>query len=185
MTFLASLAKELQTTEKNALIRAARLKLTPTCGRCGGSGHYSFNQIDGSRCYGCGGAGVVAPKGAKQEAETLEAAKEVAANGKLASYLEMLRAQKASKNAWDVAMKEWSALSEWQGQRGVSVSNLTVAMCDSNKRISEKMNAIQKLQYGKDFVALEAAMNDALAEIAAIRKEWEDNPELRNSPKWR
>lgn len=28
-----------------------------TCGRCGGSGHYSFNQIDGSRCYGCGGSG--------------------------------------------------------------------------------------------------------------------------------
>jgi hypothetical protein len=28
-----------------------------TCGRCGGSGRYSFNQIDGDRCYGCGGSG--------------------------------------------------------------------------------------------------------------------------------
>lgn len=28
-----------------------------TCGRCGGSGHYSYNQIDGTRCYGCGGTG--------------------------------------------------------------------------------------------------------------------------------
>lgn len=28
------------------------------CGRCGGSGRYSFNQIDGSRCYGCGGSGL-------------------------------------------------------------------------------------------------------------------------------
>lgn len=27
------------------------------CGRCGGSGRYSFNQIDGDRCYGCGGTG--------------------------------------------------------------------------------------------------------------------------------
>lgn len=27
------------------------------CSRCGGSGHYSFNQIDGTRCYGCGGTG--------------------------------------------------------------------------------------------------------------------------------
>lgn len=26
-----------------------------TCGRCGGSGSYSYNQIDGSRCYGCNG----------------------------------------------------------------------------------------------------------------------------------
>lgn len=28
-----------------------------TCGRCGGSGSYSFNLMDGSRCYGCGGSG--------------------------------------------------------------------------------------------------------------------------------
>lgn len=25
------------------------------CGRCGGSGHYSYNQRDGTVCYGCGG----------------------------------------------------------------------------------------------------------------------------------
>ncbi|CAB4165194.1 hypothetical protein UFOVP820_21 [uncultured Caudovirales phage] len=28
-----------------------------TCSRCGGSGHYSFNLMHGSRCYGCGGSG--------------------------------------------------------------------------------------------------------------------------------
>ena len=28
-----------------------------TCDRCGGSGSYSWNQKDGSRCYGCGGSG--------------------------------------------------------------------------------------------------------------------------------
>lgn len=27
------------------------------CTRCGGSGHYSFNLMDGTRCYGCGGDG--------------------------------------------------------------------------------------------------------------------------------
>lgn len=27
------------------------------CKRCGGSGHYSFNFRDGTRCYGCGGTG--------------------------------------------------------------------------------------------------------------------------------
>jgi hypothetical protein len=31
---------------------------TKTCSRCAGSGSYSFNQIDGSRCYGCGGSGL-------------------------------------------------------------------------------------------------------------------------------
>lgn len=29
------------------------------CGRCGGSGHFSFNLKDGTRCYGCGGSGFV------------------------------------------------------------------------------------------------------------------------------
>ena len=28
-----------------------------TCSRCGGSGSYSFNPRDGSRCFGCGGSG--------------------------------------------------------------------------------------------------------------------------------
>lgn len=27
------------------------------CSRCGGSGQYSFNMMDGSRCYGCNGTG--------------------------------------------------------------------------------------------------------------------------------
>lgn len=38
---------------------------TTTCGRCGGSGNYSFNLIHGSRCYGCGGAGQVLTKRGK------------------------------------------------------------------------------------------------------------------------
>lgn len=30
---------------------------TETCSRCGGSGEYSYNQIDGTKCFGCGGNG--------------------------------------------------------------------------------------------------------------------------------
>jgi hypothetical protein len=30
---------------------------TETCGRCGGTGKYSYNQIDGDRCFGCSGSG--------------------------------------------------------------------------------------------------------------------------------
>lgn len=32
------------------------------CGRCGGSGKYSFNQMDGDRCYGCVGTGATLTK---------------------------------------------------------------------------------------------------------------------------
>lgn len=35
---------------------------TKVCGRCGGSGHYSFNLMDGTMCYGCKGAGLVYTK---------------------------------------------------------------------------------------------------------------------------
>ena len=29
-----------------------------TCSRCGGTGHYSFNQINGTTCFGCNGGKV-------------------------------------------------------------------------------------------------------------------------------
>jgi hypothetical protein len=40
-----------------------------TCGRCGGSGRYSHNLKDGSRCYGCSGVGkqTLAPTGFPQK----------------------------------------------------------------------------------------------------------------------
>lgn len=31
---------------------------TKSCGRCGGSGSYSYCQMHGSRCFGCGGTGI-------------------------------------------------------------------------------------------------------------------------------
>ena len=34
------------------------VKVRGKCSRCGGSGHYSYNSLDGTRCYGCGGSGV-------------------------------------------------------------------------------------------------------------------------------
>ena len=30
---------------------------TEACSRCGGGGRYSFNLVDGDKCYGCGGTG--------------------------------------------------------------------------------------------------------------------------------
>lgn len=39
---------------------------TKECGRCAGCGRYSYNQIDGDRCYGCGGSGKVLTPQAKR-----------------------------------------------------------------------------------------------------------------------
>jgi hypothetical protein len=43
-------------------VRLVALGFGVTCNRCGGTGHYSFNSIDGSVCYGCRGAKQKAPK---------------------------------------------------------------------------------------------------------------------------
>ena len=34
------------------------VKVKGKCPRCGGSGHYSYNQMDGTVCYGCMGSGI-------------------------------------------------------------------------------------------------------------------------------
>ena len=34
------------------------VKVKGVCPRCGGSGHYSYNEMDGTRCYGCMGSGI-------------------------------------------------------------------------------------------------------------------------------
>jgi len=33
-----------------------------TCSRCNGDGHYSWNRVDGSICYGCHGTGITRPR---------------------------------------------------------------------------------------------------------------------------
>ena len=33
------------------------VRVSGPCSRCGGSGNYSYNPMDGTRCFGCGGSG--------------------------------------------------------------------------------------------------------------------------------
>lgn len=46
---------------------------TRVCGRCAGSGQYSYNPRDGSVCYGCSGKGKVRTKPAINAAAALKA----------------------------------------------------------------------------------------------------------------
>jgi hypothetical protein len=70
------------------------LGLTDVCSRCGGSGHYSYNQIDGSRCYGCNGRG---KKAAKLTKAVFAAAQEKVAAGELEAVRAVIRAKKAAR----------------------------------------------------------------------------------------
>jgi hypothetical protein len=66
--------------------RLVKLGLGKTCGRCGGSGHYSYNQISGTTCFGCGGRGEVVRKLTQP---LLTRAKAAVAEGKLDALLEI------------------------------------------------------------------------------------------------
>jgi len=69
-----------------------------TCGRCGGSGRYSYNQIDRDRCYGCGGTGERLTKrgaAAKAFADSILNIKiENAQVGQIVSYLDVLNGRR-------------------------------------------------------------------------------------------
>lgn len=68
------------------------------CGRCGGWGQYSYNQLDGSMCYGCNGSGL-------GEATTFEDAEKLVKSRRAARA----RRQKAEfLAAWTKAI-EWDA----------------------------------------------------------------------------
>ena len=57
--FVADSYKDMQIVSEPFENEKGRLfvKVKGVCPRCGGSGHYSYNQMDGTRCYGCNGSG--------------------------------------------------------------------------------------------------------------------------------
>ena len=62
--FVADSYKDMQIVSEPFENEKGRLfvKVKGTCPRCGGSGHYSYNQIDGTMCYGCNGSGIAIQK---------------------------------------------------------------------------------------------------------------------------
>lgn len=99
LPLLPELATALRTTDGNALARLTGLKLTPVCDRCGGCGQYSFNQVDGTTCYGCGGTGHRYPKPAEMPG-LVDSAKEAATDGRLEAYLQVLEARALAKRGY-------------------------------------------------------------------------------------
>ena len=57
--FVADSYKDMQIVSEPFENEKGRLfvKVKGVCPRCNGSGHYSYNQMDGTRCYGCNGSG--------------------------------------------------------------------------------------------------------------------------------
>jgi hypothetical protein len=90
----ASFETVLGCDSKAARARLTFLGITETCGRCGGSGRYSYNQMDGDRCYGCNGKGKRVPRFTKKLGARVA---ELVAGGALETYFARGRAIAAAR----------------------------------------------------------------------------------------
>ena len=61
-------AKPIQRLLNSAMSRAIERNYIEksVCSRCNGGGHYSWNRVDGSMCYGCYGTGITRPRVTKK-----------------------------------------------------------------------------------------------------------------------
>lgn len=87
-------AKLLGTNVAGFRSRMVALGLTKVCGRCGGSGSYSYNSMDGDRCYGCSGKGKVLLPVTKKLAVDMKRRQDA---GELDAYFARNRARNAAR----------------------------------------------------------------------------------------
>lgn len=139
--------------------RIVGLGMGDMCSRCHGSGHYSFNPVNGTTCFKCLGAGFMAPKLTNKLYAALEP---IVASGKLDAYLDEVRARialtKACKGATDAVMNAWKASEvskayDWSlAAQGVEphkrISNeINAPMCAAYNSTSDATSALESLQF--------------------------------------
>lgn len=90
--------------------RLAALGYVKECGRCGGDGHYSYNQITGTRCFGCGGSG---RQLIRITADVLAEAVARQAAGELDAYFAANKARGDARRAIGPILATFDA--EWSG----------------------------------------------------------------------
>lgn len=132
-------------TEKNLIARIRLMGLSPSCSRCGGSGHYSFNLMHGTVCYGCAGVGYMQPTSIKGWQFTLDNAKRAVAAGKLDEYTERLAARKRVEQAIKTAMNDWTASGiskKYDWNRAVDCSRRIAHVIEPNQWVDVKSESI-------------------------------------------
>lgn len=131
------------------------------CSRCGGCGHYSFNLMDGTICYGCYGSGRMA----QPLTADLLASVQAISPETFDAYLVKVRENTAIKKVVDTATKRvldaWQATGvskayDWReaadqtrtgGGRDLYISDrFNKPMCEAYERVSAAVIELQRLQ---------------------------------------
>lgn len=137
-----------------AIARLAQLNCGgKVCKRCDGSGKYSFNQIDGSRCYGCNGLRVT---GIQFDADTLRQLQAKADEGVLTIYLTSLKARGQYVAAEKELMARWGACNfdshyNWKEASKQVAGEWHRDVADINKRAYAANNSLPKLPSAERF----------------------------------
>lgn len=155
------------------------------CGRCGGSGHYSFCPMYGTTCFGCGGTGFVAQKLTNKLFAELEP---LILNGKLNEYLTELTKKTAirrtAKTATARVMKAWedsgvSKAYNWHNackdrnpdynERDAHIAHIiNQPMYEAYNKVSTASQKLDDLQYRKPTNSTERLALDAERDALTI-----------------
>lgn len=175
---------------KSAVSRLVALGYTESCGRCGGSGRYSWNQIDGDRCFGCGGVG---KRLAKITAAVVTEALARIAAGELAGYFaenaarkELGAAHKAlwdaymatvggkDYTAWDLASRREAQARAMAGLEPYPADHLETPVYRMQTLKNKIMDRASDAFYAKKSTHLEriAVIREALAMVLEIDRAW-------------
>lgn len=158
---------------RRVLGRLAGLGIGPTCHRCLGSGHYSRNRWGSTQCYGCKGRGVTSPTSQSGWQVTLGEARVVAEDGRLDTYLDVLRGRAARKTASAAVLDAWKstgistryswsrAASEEGEDRRISRINFVMSHAEDD------VSALLRSKEEADIAAIPAAVKTAIAIIQA------------------
>ena len=146
---------DIQTTNDRQTInsifwRLEYLGYTEICSRCFGSGHYSFNMTDGTKCLKCNGFKTVIPS---KITKTLE--QQIVADidaGKLEPYFERLQILKKVRLAKSSVMDAWinsgiSRLVDWHkydDPENERLKEINTMIADEYKRIETLNNIYDK-----------------------------------------
>ena len=158
--------------------RLRALGYVSECGRCGGSGRFSYNTFDGDRCYGCGGRGkVLMPLSRKRVAEAV--ARQAA--GELDAYFARNRAAAAARKALRPVIATFD--DEW-ANRGAHASykktrrlNAHVVVASAEYLAVDLANSlfdeVHRTVPGESLVERLERANEALAKLRELEAAWD------------
>ncbi|MFK4131910.1 hypothetical protein ACI2KR_06400 [Pseudomonas luteola] len=178
---------------KRAQIIQARIILLghgTYCSRCGGTGNYSFNLMDGTRCYGCDGTRYGTTKLTNELYAALE--KDVEAgllDTKIEEARERMKIKKICNTAEEVVMQAWhdsqvTKAYDWQlAVKGIQPDRLIsdvvnkpmcdayTATCNAVKHVNSFAHKLKRAQTASEAEAIRLEMNEAMAQVQKVRDE--------------